>query len=125
MSEPRSFGLFLLLAPAALWLGLLVILPHVEIAILSVSERIAPRVYAFGLANYREFFVEPLYWLTFARTAVMSIMVTALTLLLAFPVALYIARAARGRARLSCSGGLRDPAPATRCAGHSCVPGHS
>ncbi|MCC2653595.1 MAG: transporter permease subunit [Microvirga sp.] len=99
MSEPRRFGLFLLLAPAALWLGLLVILPHVEIAILSVSERIAPRVYAFGLANYREFFVEPLYWRTFARTAVMSIMVTALTLLLAFPVALYIARAARGRAK--------------------------
>jgi len=99
MSEPRRFGLFLLLAPAALWLGLLVILPHVEIAILSVSERVAPRVYAFGLANYREFFVEPLYWRTFARTAVMSIMVTALTLLLAFPVALYIARAARGRAK--------------------------
>jgi spermidine/putrescine transport system permease protein len=99
MSAPRRLGLFLLLAPAALWLGLLVILPHVEIAILSVSERIAPRVYAFGFANYREFFVEPLYWRTFARTAVMSIMVTALTLLLAFPVALYIARAAGGRAK--------------------------
>ena len=99
MSAPRRLGLFLLLAPAALWLGLLVILPHVEIAILSVSERIAPRVYAFGFANYREFFVEPLYWRTFARTAVMSIVVTALTLLLAFPVALYIARAAGGRAK--------------------------
>lgn len=99
MSAPRRLGLFLLLAPAALWLGLLVILPHVEIAILSASERIAPRVYAFGFANYREFFVEPLYWRTFARTAVMSIVVTALTLLLAFPVALYIARAAGGRAK--------------------------
>jgi spermidine/putrescine transport system permease protein len=97
MSAPRRFGLFLLLAPAALWLGLLVILPHVEIAILSVSERVAPRVYAFGLGNYREFFVEPLYWRTFARTAVMSIVVTVLTLLLSFPIALYIARAARGR----------------------------
>jgi len=99
MSAPRRFGLLLLLAPPALWLGLLIILPHMEIAILSVSERIAPRVYVFGLGNYRDFFVEPVYWRTFARTAVMSIVVTALTLLLAFPVALYIARAAHGRTR--------------------------
>jgi spermidine/putrescine transport system permease protein len=99
VSAPRGFGLFLLLAPAVLWLGLLVVLPHVEIAILSVSERVAPRIYAFGLGNYREFFIEPLYWRTFARTAVMSIVVTALTLVLAFPVALYIARVARGRSK--------------------------
>jgi spermidine/putrescine transport system permease protein len=99
MSARRRLGLFLLLAPAALWVGLLVILPHVEIAILSLSERVAPRIYAFGLGNYREFFVEPLYWRTFARTAVMSVVVTALTLVSAFPVALYIARAARGRTK--------------------------
>jgi spermidine/putrescine transport system permease protein len=99
MRPPRGFGLWLLVAPAILWLGCLVILPHVEIAILSLSERVAPRVYAFGLANYREFFLEPLYWRTFARTALLSILVTALTLGLAFPVALFIARAARGRTK--------------------------
>jgi spermidine/putrescine transport system permease protein len=99
MRPPRGFWLWLLVAPAILWLGCLVVLPHVEIAILSLSERVAPRVYAFGLANYREFFLEPLYWRTFARTAVLSILVTALTLGLAFPVALFIARAARGRTK--------------------------
>ena len=72
-------------------------LPHVEILILSFSERVAPRVYAFGFGNYLEFFTEPLYWRTFARTAFMSILVTALTLVLAFPIALYIARVAQGR----------------------------
>ncbi|HEX8665539.1 MAG TPA: ABC transporter permease [Beijerinckiaceae bacterium] len=99
MRTPRGLGLALLVAPAALWLGLLLVLPHVEIAILSVSERVAPRVYAFGLGNYREFFAEPLYWRTFARTAALSILVTALTLALAFPVALYVARVAKGRAK--------------------------
>ena len=99
MRPPRGLWLLLLVAPAILWLGCLVILPHVEIAILSLSERVAPRVYAFGFANYREFFLEPLYWRTFARTAVLSILVTALTLGLAFPVALFIARAARGRTK--------------------------
>lgn len=99
MTAPRRLGLFLLLAPSILWLGCLVVLPHVEIAILSFSERVAPRVYAFGFGNYLQFFAEPLYWRTFARTAVFSIVVTLLTLVVAFPVALYIARVARGRTR--------------------------
>ena len=99
MRTPRGLALTLLVAPAVLWLGLLLVLPHVEIAILSFSERVAPRVYAFGLGNYREFFAEPLYWRTFARTAGLSILVTALTLALAFPVALFIARVAKGRAK--------------------------
>jgi spermidine/putrescine transport system permease protein len=93
----QNLTLFLLLAPAILWLGLLIVLPHVEILVLSFSERMAPRVYAFGFGNYLEFFTEPLYWRTFARTAIMSIIVTALTLMLAFPIALYIARVAQGR----------------------------
>jgi spermidine/putrescine transport system permease protein len=60
---------------------------------------VAPRVYTFGAGNYLEFFTEPLYWRTFARTAIMSIIVTAITLVLAFPIALYIARVAQGRAK--------------------------
>ena len=47
--------------------------------------------------NYQEFFTEPLYWRTFARTAVMSVLATALTLLIAFPVSYYIAKLLRGR----------------------------
>jgi spermidine/putrescine transport system permease protein len=95
-SAPR-LALFLLLAPPVLWLGLLIVLPHVEILVLSFSQRVAPRVYTFGFGNYLEFFTEPLYWRTFARTAGMSVLVTAITLVLAFPIALYIARVAQGR----------------------------
>jgi spermidine/putrescine transport system permease protein len=98
-SPARHLAFALTLAPAILWIGLLVILPHVEIAILSFSERIGPRLYAFGFRNYLEFLTEPLYWRTFARTAIMSILVTGLTLVLAFPVALYIAKVAQGRSK--------------------------
>ncbi len=90
--------LWLLLAPALLWLGALILLPHVDLAILSFRERTGPREYAASLAQYRTFFEEPLYWHVFVRTAVMSIIATALTLLVAFPVAWIIAKLARGRA---------------------------
>ena len=91
--------LALLLAPALLWLVGLILLPHLELGVLSLRERIAPRVYAPSLAQYRTFFEEPLYWHTFVRTALMSVLATACTLLLAFPIAWTIAKIARGRAR--------------------------
>jgi spermidine/putrescine transport system permease protein len=91
--------LLLLLAPALLWLVGLVVLPHVELGILSLRERVAPRVYEASLAQYRTFIEEPLYWHTFVRTATMSILATFFTLLLAFPIAWMIAKVARGRAK--------------------------
>jgi len=91
--------LVLLLAPALLWLLGLIVLPHVELAVLSLRARIAPRVYEPSLAQYRTFIEEPLYWHTFVRTAVLSVLATALTLLLAFPIAWTIAKIARGRSR--------------------------
>jgi len=91
--------LWLLLTPALLWLVGLIVLPHVELAVLSLRARVAPRVYEPSLAQYRTFFEEPLYWHTFVRTAVMSVIATACTLLLAFPIAWTIAKLARGRAR--------------------------
>jgi spermidine/putrescine transport system permease protein len=91
--------LMLLLAPALLWLVGLIVLPHLELGVLSLRARIAPRQYEPSLAQYRTFFEEPLYWHTFVRTAVMSIVATALTLLLAFPIAWTIAKVARGRAK--------------------------
>jgi spermidine/putrescine transport system permease protein len=90
--------LMLLLAPALLWLLGLIILPHVDLAILSLRERSGPQEYTRSLAQYRTFFDEPLYWHVFLRTAVMSVVATALTLLVAFPVAWVIAKVARGRA---------------------------
>lgn len=90
-------NLWLLLAPVGLWLLLLVVLPHVDMFYVSMQMKVRPRVYEFSLANYAEFFTEPLYWRTFARTAIMSIMATALTLVIAFPVSYYIAKMLRGR----------------------------
>jgi spermidine/putrescine transport system permease protein len=92
-------GLILLLAPIALWLTLLVIVPHIDMLLISLRVRVGPRQYAFSLDNYVEFFTEPLYWNTFARTAIMSVTATALTLLVAFPVSYYIAKMLRGRTR--------------------------
>jgi spermidine/putrescine transport system permease protein len=91
--------LMLLLAPALLWLVGLIVLPHVELGILSLRERVAPRVYEVSLAQYRTFVEEPLYWHTFVRTALMSILATVITLLMAFPIAWMIAKVARGRSK--------------------------
>jgi spermidine/putrescine transport system permease protein len=94
----RRMMLAVLLTPALLWLFALIILPHVQLALLSFRERIAPRTYAASLMQYRTFFSEPLYWGVFVRTAIMSALATVLTLLVAFPVAWIIAKVARGRA---------------------------
>ncbi|HUX74792.1 MAG TPA: ABC transporter permease [Steroidobacteraceae bacterium] len=88
----------LLMAPALLWLGLLIVLPHVELAVLSLREQVGPRHYVPSLAQYRTFFAEPEYWHVFLRTAWMSAAATLITLLIAFPIAWVIAKIARGRA---------------------------
>ena len=66
--------LFLLLAPALLWLVGLIVLPHLDLAVLSLRQRVAPRQYELSMAQYRTFIEEPLYWHTFVRTAAMSIL---------------------------------------------------
>jgi spermidine/putrescine transport system permease protein len=91
-------SLGLLLAPALLWLGALIVLPHVELAVLSLRERTGPRLYAASLAQYETFFLEPLYWHVFVRTALMSVIATVFTLLLAFPIAWVIAKLSSGKA---------------------------
>src|SRR5271156_6469038 len=58
----RRLMLALLLAPALLGLLALIILPHLDLALLSLRVRVAPRQYVFSLAQYRTFFTEPLYW---------------------------------------------------------------
>ena len=91
--------LMLLLAPALLWLIGLIVLPHVELGILSLRARVAPRVYEPSLAQFATFVEEPLYWHTFVRTALMSIVATAITLLMAFPIAWTIAKLVRGKSK--------------------------
>jgi spermidine/putrescine transport system permease protein len=93
----RRLLLGLLLAPALVWLLGLILLPHLDLALLSFRERIGPGEHAYSLAQYRTFFAEPLYWDVFVRTAVISVIATAITLLIAFPIAWTIAKLTRGR----------------------------
>lgn len=97
--DANRLSLFLLLAPFLLWIVLLIVLPHIGIGWLSLREKVAPRVYEFGFANYIDFIREPIYWNTLLRTAVMSILVTVLTLFIGFPIAYYIAKIAGQRSR--------------------------
>lgn len=98
-SDGSKLGFYLLLAPILLWLVVLIILPHIGLFAVSVSEKIGPREYQTGFGNYATFFGEPLYWRTFARTAIMSILATVLTLMLGFPIAYYIAKLTKGRTK--------------------------
>ena len=93
----RRLMLGLLLAPALIWLFALIVLPHLDLALLSFRERTGPREFKLSFAQYHTFFTEPLYWHVFARTAAMSAIATLLTPLIAFPVAWTITKLAPGR----------------------------
>ena len=97
MRAEARLGLILLLTPLVLWLSLLIVIPHIDMFLISIRERIGVRQYQTSLANYLTFFNEPLYLWTFLRTAVMSVFATLITLLIAFPVSYYIAKIAKGR----------------------------
>jgi spermidine/putrescine transport system permease protein len=99
MRAGQKLGLILLLTPLLLWLSLLIIIPHIDLFLLSLRERVGVRQYETGPGNYATILTEPIYMLTFARTAMMSVLATILTLLIAFPVSYYIAKMVRGRAR--------------------------
>ena len=97
MPSRSQLGLLLLLTPLVLWLALLIIIPHIDMFLASIRERVGVRQYESSFANYLAFFREPLYIWTFLRTAIMSMLATLITLIIAFPVALYIAKIAQGR----------------------------
>lgn len=97
MAGSTRLGFILLLTPLLLWLSLLIIIPHIDMFLLSLRERVGVRQYQTSFANYRTFIDEPLYMWTFLRTAVMSVFATIITLLIAFPVSYYIAKMAKGR----------------------------
>ena len=65
MSEGRVWQrrliLALLLAPALLWLFALILLPHVQLAVLALRERVAPHVFQPSVEQFKTFFAEPLY----------------------------------------------------------------
>ena len=97
--DAKRLTLILLFAPFFLWIFLLIFLPHMGMISLSLREKVGIREYEFGFANYIEFAKEPIYWNTLLRTGSMSLLVTALTLLIGFPIAYYIAKIAGSKIR--------------------------
>ena len=91
-----SFVIFFV--PVLLWLLLLIVLPHLELLRLSFSGSDYHGKAGFTLENYGAFFSQPIYWLTFVRTALYSIVVTLIVALIALPVAFYITKIARLKA---------------------------
>ena len=89
-----SLGFLFFFLPVALWLTLLIVLPHLELLRLSFTSTSHEGL---TLANYMAFFNEPIYWLTFVRTAAYSILVTFLVMVIALPVSFYITKVARVR----------------------------
>jgi spermidine/putrescine transport system permease protein len=97
--DAGRLSLILLFAPFALWIGLLILLPQIGIGYVSLREKVGINQYEHGFSNYMAFFGEPIYRNTLLRTAWMSILVTALALVLGFPVAYYIAKIAKRQSR--------------------------
>lgn len=97
--DAKRLSLILLLTPFLLWIVLLILLPQLGITYLSLREKVGPREFTFGLQNYIDFLSEPIYWNTLLRTASISILVTALALVIGFPIAYYIAKIAQRRSR--------------------------
>lgn len=97
MKAHARLGFWLLITPLLLWLTLLIVIPHIDMFLVSIRERVGVRQYEYGAANYLNFLTEPLYINTFLRTAIMSVLATAITLVIAFPVSYYIAKIAKGR----------------------------
>lgn len=98
-SDAGKLSLILLMTPFVLWILLLILLPQLGIVFVSLREKVGPGEFTFGFKNYADFLGEPIYWNTLLRTAWMSILVTALALLIGFPVAYYIAKIARRQSR--------------------------
>ena len=90
-----NLGFIMFFLPVFLWLFLLVVLPHLELLRLSFTGSGRGGDTGLTLKNYAAFFSEPIYWLTFVRTAMYSILVTFLVTAIALPVSFYITKLAR------------------------------
>ncbi|MDJ0832685.1 MAG: ABC transporter permease [Gammaproteobacteria bacterium] len=92
MINKGQLTLYIFLAPVLLWLLLLIVIPHIDLFIISLQIEDDMGDMVWSLDNYRAFFDEQIYWLTFVRTAIYAILTTILTFLITFPVAFYITK---------------------------------
>jgi spermidine/putrescine transport system permease protein len=90
----KRIQLALLAGPAVFWLGLFFLTPFAIIilyAFLSRSET-GGVLWQFNIGNFTKLFGDPIYLRIFARSVGMGIATTLLTLVIAYPLALFIAR---------------------------------
>jgi spermidine/putrescine transport system permease protein len=92
MRNQKRWALFFFLAPVVLWLFLLIVLPHIDLLIMSFRHENFDGQMTWSFKNYLNFFKEPIYWLTFVRTAIYSILVTFLTFVITLPLAFFITK---------------------------------
>ncbi|MGW8195367.1 MAG: ABC transporter permease [Desulforhopalus sp.] len=92
MKRHLRLGLLIFLTPVLLWLVLLIVIPHIELLLMSLQGKDDTGKTIWTLANYRHFFGEEIYWYTFVRTALYAITVTVLTFVVTFPVAFYVTK---------------------------------
>jgi spermidine/putrescine transport system permease protein len=92
MKKGIRWALVIFITPVLLWLFLLIVLPHIDLLIMSFRIEDEFGNPTWSLSNYLNFFQEPIYWLTFTRTAAYSILVTVLTFIVALPVAFFITK---------------------------------
>lgn len=90
MNNRGRWYLFFFLTPILLWLFLLIVLPHIDLFIMSFRAEDDYGDMVWSFTNYLNFFNEPIYWATFARTAIYSILVTGITFVIALPISFYI-----------------------------------
>lgn len=84
--------LYFFLTPVLLWLFLLIVIPHIDLFIISLQAENDDGDMVWSLLNYQAFFEEKIYWMTFLRTALYAILTTILTFIITFPVAFYITK---------------------------------
>jgi spermidine/putrescine transport system permease protein len=92
MKKNIRWALIFFLTPVLLWLFLLIVLPHVDLLLMSFKIQDHTGRLSWSLSNYTNFFKEPIYWLTFTRTALYSILVTFSTFVITLPVAFFITK---------------------------------
>lgn len=92
---PSPWRLALLGAPALLLLAVFFVLPYGEMVTMSVRTPATSAPYgdAVTLANYGRALSDPFYLAVLGRTLAVAAIITALCLLLSFPIAMHLARA--------------------------------
>ncbi len=99
MKNGYRLTFWLFISPVLLWLFLLIVVPHLDLLLMSFRGESDLGDPVWTLQNYKNFFTEPIYWRTFIRTALYAIITTLCTFVLALPVSFYIAKLARPRTR--------------------------